>query len=103
MTEENQRSWICELHRVIRKDGYLLISFLEQTPSELSEGIKVVARVDKEFHRTWLGKANSPETYYTSYHTLSFLKTLMGENFQFIGHSPKAVRNHQSFALFKKF
>lgn len=102
MTPENQRQWADELGRVMAPGGFLFVSFLERTSSQLPAGVAAIERRDQEFLRSWLGKAEAPEVYFNTYNTRENIEQLFSRHFEIISYAHKVIRNTQSAIIVKR-
>lgn len=101
MEVATQDAWMNELWRLLKPEGHLLISILERSTAELQSGVEVKKRIDKEFHRGWLGSRGNPDSYFSAFHTLEYLDQRFGTRFEFISSASNAIRGNQTLVLLK--
>ena len=102
MQMETQDAWFCEMARIIKHGGYLLISIIEKSKEKLPQGIMVRERLDEEYKRDWFGVGGAPKTYFSTANTENYITVKLASDFEFIAKQSKAIRELQSLLLYKR-
>ena len=102
MNQQNQVDWANSLCNMLQPDGILIVS-LENNRLNPSKGVLAVERTDLEYKRSWLGKNNAPEVYYSTYNTADYLFSLFSHSCKLLSYEKKSIRNHQSLLVMEKF
>ena len=102
MNQQNQVDWANSLCNMLQPDGILVVSFLENNRVNPVKGVLAVERTDLEYKRSWLGKNDAPQVYYSTYNTAEYLFSLFSNSCRLLSYEKKSIRNHQSLLVMEK-
>lgn len=96
---EMERAWIKELKRVLRPDGWLLISTLSDTEVECVGQ----SMPESGFYYYQSGPTPGlPDFYQLSFHTREYIEREWQKDFELALYYPRGVNNHQDVSILRK-
>jgi SAM-dependent methyltransferase len=102
LTEEAQRAWIEELGRVLREDGYLLISTLGEHYASLDRLSASELEAFRNGELVVLYEGSSGTSLCSAYHPPEYVRTKLAAHLEYVSFMPAADEGRHDLHLLRK-
>ncbi len=107
LDEKLQDEWLKELHRILKKGGYLLATTHGQfaqstcTDAECTQ-LAVKGFVFRQDHSGMLKLDGLPDFYQTAFHTVEYVSRHWGQWFEIVEHIEGGISGHQDLVVMRR-